>query len=155
MQSPSDHPDVFARPPLVYLGAIAAVFVLRHFLPLPLIAAAGILWPFAALAVLGVLILFWGRNAMRKANTNIDPMLPTLAIVTGGPYRFSRNPLYIALTLIYFGVTLAGNTWWSVLVFVPLICALHFGVVLREERYLQEKFGEQYLSYRRKVRRYL
>jgi protein-S-isoprenylcysteine O-methyltransferase Ste14 len=74
---------------------------------------------------------------------------------TGGPYRFSRNPLYVALTLLYFALTLAGNTWWSLLVSVPLGCALHFGIVLREERYLEEKFGEQYRSYRRQVRRYL
>jgi len=155
MQAPLDHPDVFARPPLVYLGAIAAVFILRYFLPLPLLAGAGTLWPCATLAVAGVLIAIWGRKALLQVNTNIDPMRPTLAIASGGPYRFSRNPLYVSLTLIYLGITLAGNSWWCLVVLVPLLGALHFGIVLREERYLQDKFGEQYLSYRRQVRRYL
>jgi len=155
MQTPPDHPDVFARPPLVYLGAIAAVFILRHFLPLPLLAGAGTLWPCAVLAVLGVLLAIRGRKALQQANTNVDPMLPTLAITSDGPYRYSRNPLYVSLTLMYLGITLAGNTWWCMVVLVPLLGALHFGIVLREERYLQQKFGDQYLSYRQRVRRYV
>ena len=85
----------------------------------------------------------------------MDPARPTTAIVTSGPFRFSRNPLYVALTFLYFGLTLAVNTWWSMVVLVPLLIIMHRGVVLREERYLEQKFGETYRQYRSKVRRYL
>jgi protein-S-isoprenylcysteine O-methyltransferase Ste14 len=113
------------------------------------------LWSGLALVVLGIGIAIWGRQAMKATGTNVDPMLPATAIVTSGPFRFSRNPLYLALTLIYCGVTLAFNTWWGIVVLVPLLIIMHRGVVLREERYLDQKFGETYRQYRAKVRRYL
>ncbi len=92
---------------------------------------------------------------MRAVGTNINPALPATTLVTSGPFRFSRNPLYSALTLLYLGLTLAVNTWWGIVVLVPLLTVMHRGVVLREERYLEEKFGGRYRQYRSKVRRYL
>ena len=92
---------------------------------------------------------------MQAAGTNIDPSLPTTAIVQSSPFGYSRNPLYCALTLLYLGLTLAFNTWWGIVVLVPLLIVMHRGVVLREERYLEQKFGETYRQYRSKVRRYL
>ena len=92
---------------------------------------------------------------MQATSTNVNPSLPTTAIVTSGPFRFSRNPLYVGLTLLYFGLTLAFNTWWSVVLLVPILIIMHRGVVLREECYLEQKFGETYRQYRSKVRRYL
>src|SRR5215510_7754334 len=113
------------------------------------------LWLGLALLVLGVGIAAWGRRTMQAAGTNVNPALPTTAIVTSGPFRFSRNPLYLALTLLYLGLTLALNTWWGIVVLVPVLIIMHRGVVLREERYLEHKFGETYRQYRSKVRRYL
>jgi protein-S-isoprenylcysteine O-methyltransferase Ste14 len=95
------------------------------------------------------------RGAMQVAGTNIDPTLPTTAVVASGPFHFSRNPLYVALTLVYLGLTLLANTQWGLVMLVPLLFVMHRGVVLREERYLEQKFGETYRAYRRKVRRYL
>jgi protein-S-isoprenylcysteine O-methyltransferase Ste14 len=92
---------------------------------------------------------------MQAAGTNVNPALPTTAIVASGPFRFSRNPLYLALTLLYLGLTLAFNTWWGIVVLIPVLIIMHRGVVLREERYLEQKFGETYRHYRSKVRRYL
>ena len=85
----------------------------------------------------------------------MDPVRPTAAIVTSGPFRFSRNPLYLALTLVYCGLSLAVNSWWGGVVLAPLLVVMHRGVVLREERYLERKFGETYRRYRSQVRRYL
>jgi protein-S-isoprenylcysteine O-methyltransferase Ste14 len=96
----------------------------------------------------------WGRRTLQAAGTNVNPALPATAIVDSGPFRFSRNPLYLALTLVYVGLTLAFNTWWGIVVLVPLLIIMHRGVVLREERYLEQKFGETYRQYRAKVRRY-
>ena len=92
---------------------------------------------------------------MRAAGTNVRPSLPATAIVTTGPFRFSRNPLYCSLTLLYLGLTAIFNTWWGLIVLVPLLLVMHFGVVLREERYLERKFGDTYRQYRMSVRRYL
>ena len=85
----------------------------------------------------------------------MDPTLPTTSIVTSGPYQYSRNPLYLGLTLFFVGLTLTMNTWWGILALIPLVVVMHNAVIVREEQYLEEKFGEIYRQYRSKVRRYL
>ena len=149
-----DNPGVIVFPPLLYGIAFAVVLALRWFWPMPIFDNAVAFWPGLALVVFGAGIAIWGRNALQAAGTNVSPSLPTTAIVTSGPFRFSRNPLYIAITLVYIGLTLAFNTWWGIVVLVPLLILMHRGVVLREERYLDEKFGETYRQYCSKVRRY-
>ena len=149
-----DNPGVIVFPPLLYGIAFAAVLALHWFWPMPIFDHSVALWPGLALALLGAVIAIWGRNVLRAAGTNVNPSLPTTAIVTSGPFRFSRNPLYMALTLVYTGLTLAFNTWWGIVVLVPLLMLVHRGVVLREERYLEQKFGETYRQYCSKVRRY-
>ena len=155
MATSTDNPGVAARPPLLYGGAFVLVLVFHWFWPMPIFGHAVALWPGFVLVVLGVGIAAWGRRTMQAAGTNVNPALPTIAIVASGPFRFSRNPLYLALTLLYFGLTLAFNTCWGIVVLIPLLIIMHRGVVLREERYLDQKFGETYRQYRSKVRRYL
>ena len=92
---------------------------------------------------------------MLAAETNINPFKPTTSIVSTGPFRFTRNPLYLAMTLIYLGLTLVANTGWCFPLLIPVLLLIHFGVVAREERYLERKFGESYREYRLRVRRYL
>lgn len=155
MATSTDNPGVVARPPLLYGAAFVVVLVFRWFWPMPIFGQAVALWPGLVLVALGVGTAIWGRRTMQAAGTNINPALPATAIVTSGPFRFSRNPLYLVLTLLYLGLTLAFNTWWGIVVLVPLLLIMHRGVVLREERYLEQKFGESYRQYRSKVRRYL
>jgi protein-S-isoprenylcysteine O-methyltransferase Ste14 len=150
----ADNAGVIARPPLLYAAAFVIVLALRWFWQLPLLGHAVALSAGVSLIVLGVGIAITGRRALQAAATNVDPMRPTTAIVTSGPYRFSRNPLYVALTLLYVGLTLAFNTLWGLVVLVPLVITMHCGVVRREERYLERKFGDVYRQYRSKVRRY-
>ena len=154
MTPSTDTPEVIARPPLLYVAALLVVLVLRRFWPLPVVSHAMALWPAVALVVSGLGILIWGRRALETAGTNTDPRRPATAIVTSGPFRFSRNPLYVSITLMYGGLTLAANTWWGAIVLVPLLVVVHRGVVLREERYLERKFGDAYRQYRSRVRRY-
>ena len=111
MATSTDKPGVVAPPPLLYGGAFVLVLVFRWFWPMPIFGHAVSLWPGLALLVLGVGIAAWGRRTMQAAGTNVNPALPTTAIVASGPFRFSRNPLYLALTLLYLGLTLAFNTW--------------------------------------------
>jgi len=155
MSDAADHPGVVARPPMLYGIAFIAMAILEWFWPRPILGGAVGLWPGIAIAVLGVAIAVWGRRTMTAAGTNVDPMLPTTAIVTSGPFQFSRNPLYVALTLLYLGFTVALDTWWGLIVLVPLLVLMHWGVVLQEERYLEQKFGEPYRQYRSRVRRYV
>ncbi len=155
MVAPADNPGVIARPPLLYGAALVVVIVLRWFWPMPIFAHSIALWLGLVILVPGLGLAAWGRRTMQAAGTNVDPTLPTTAIATSGPFRFSRNPLYIALTLVHLGITLAANTWWGIIVLVPLLIIMHRAVILREERYLEQKFGDSYKQYRFKVRRYL
>lgn len=155
MAEPADNPGVLARPPLLYGGALIAALALHWLWPMPILDHAIALGAGLPLIALGVGIAIAGRRALQAAATKIDPMRPTTAIVTSGPYRFSRNPLYVALTLLFVGLTLAVDTWWGIVVLVPLVIVMHCGVVRREERYLEQKFGEPYRQYRSRVRRYL
>lgn len=151
----ADNPGVVAPPPLIYLGAFLIVLVGRWLWPMPVDPDGRGLWTGLAMFALGVVAAIWGRRTMEAAGTNINPARPAKTIVSSGPFRYSRNPLYLCLTLMYLGLTLAVNTWWGFVVLIPLIIVMHAGVVLREERYLEKKFGEPYRQYRARVRRYL
>jgi protein-S-isoprenylcysteine O-methyltransferase Ste14 len=155
MASSADNAGVVVLPPLLYGGALILFLALGWFWPMPILGHSMALWSGLALVVFAVAIAMWGRRTMHAAGTNISPLRPATAFVTTGPFRFSRNPLYVALTLLYLGLTLAFNTWWGIVILAPLLVVLHYGVVLREERYLEQKFGETYQEYRSSVRRYL
>jgi protein-S-isoprenylcysteine O-methyltransferase Ste14 len=151
-----DHPKIVAFPPLLWLIS-ALVSVLIHFLvfSIPILPE-----PFAL--ILGIVCLLAGPSlavpallSMRAAGTHANPAKPALLIVRGGPYRFTRNPMYLALCLVQAGIGFLLNDWVTLLFVVPLALVLHFGVILPEERYLEAKFGEEYLALKRKVRRWI
>jgi protein-S-isoprenylcysteine O-methyltransferase Ste14 len=143
-------------PPLLYGGTFILVLVLHWIWRLRIVEDASyLIWPGVALTVLAVAIAMWGRSTMHAAGTNISPLKPANSIVTTGPFRFTRNPLYLSITLLYLGLTLISNTWWGMICLFPLVVVMHNGVVLREEYYLEQKFGETYRNYRATVRRYL
>ena len=150
-----DHADVIGPPPLLYTAALVIGAGLEWFWP----TAIGLGWlPLVLGAILilgGLAIALLGALALRRAGTAIPPNRPTTELVTDGPYRWSRNPLYLALTLIYAGVGLIADDLWILVLLVPLLLLLHWGVVVREERYLEAKFGEAYRRYKQRVRRWL
>jgi protein-S-isoprenylcysteine O-methyltransferase Ste14 len=92
---------------------------------------------------------------MKAAGTNVDPAKPALTIVRDGPFRFTRNPMYLALCLLQIALGFFVNDWITLLFVVPLAVIFHYGVVLHEERYLTAKFGEPYSRYKREVRRWI
>ena len=92
---------------------------------------------------------------MKAAGTNVDPGKPALAIVRAGPFRFTRNPMYLALCLVQIALGFFLNDWITLFFVVPLALILHYGVILREERYLTAKFGESYLQFKSEVRRWI
>jgi protein-S-isoprenylcysteine O-methyltransferase Ste14 len=91
---------------------------------------------------------------MKQAGTNINPTQPTTALVTKGPYLISRNPLYLGLTMLYTGIALLSNLFWSILLLPVIVRIINEGVIAREERYLENKFGEQYKKYKERVPRW-
>ena len=105
---------------------------------------------------LGTLLLVWCvREFYVTGRGTLAPWAPPRRLVMSGPYRWSRNPLYLALTLIYAGVGLIADDLWILVLLVPLLLLIHWGVVVREERYLEAKFGEAYSRYKERVRRWL
>ena len=151
----ADNPGVIVLPPFLYLGVFLVALIANWFVPLPMLTTLVALTLGLCLSGVAIVIARWGRRTMTAAGTNVRPTRPATTIVTSGPFRFSRNPLYVALTLLYLGLTTAVNTWWGLILLAPLLLVMHVGVVLREERYLDNKFGESYRAYRSKVRRYV
>lgn len=151
----SDSPNVVVLPPLLYGAGLAFGFLLQWLVPRHILSTDARYLVGGALLVTGAVLAMWGRRVMEQAGTNVNPREPTTALVVAGPFRFSRNPLYVALTLMYLGLALLTNALWVLVLIVPISLVLHFGVVRREERYLEAKFGDAYRSYRSDVRRYL
>jgi len=150
-----DAPGVVALPPLIYLAFLAAGIVLDRLFPVELLPDA-LQYPLGiALMAIAALVMPFVLRRFRKAGTSLDVRKPTSALVTGGPYRFSRNPAYLSLTLLYAGIGVAADSLWIVGLLVPVLAVMQYGVILREERYLERKFGEDYLRYKRSVRRWL
>jgi protein-S-isoprenylcysteine O-methyltransferase Ste14 len=150
-----DTPGVIAPPPVIYLGALALGFGLdvvigTGSLPFAVAAPVG-----AASIIAGVGLLGSFLEAFRRARTPIDPYTPSEAIVTDGPFRRTRNPAYLGMAITYAGIAIAANAPWAL---VPLPAALALvdrGVIAREERYLERKFGKAYTDYKRQVRRWI
>ena len=145
----ADRPGVIAPPPAVFVIAFLIGFSCRNFLPRLGSPVAGI-----ALVVLGAAIWAWAFTQMFRARTNISPYKPSTAFVTGGPYGFSRNPIYVAMTLLYAGAALSFRIIPALLLLPMALLLVHFGVIRREERYLEAKFGDRYREYRSRVRRW-
>ena len=149
-----DHAHVAAPPPLIYAAALAAGLVLNHYQPRGFLPAPwpGILGPiFCALTLVGLPAFL----AFRRAGTDPRPWIPAAQLVVTGPYRFTRNPMYLSFTCLYLGVTFWTNDLWA-LILLPLVqLAMTFGVIKREEAYLERHFGEPYRTYRTKVRRWI
>jgi len=150
-----DNPGVIAPPPLIYAGALAAGLLANRLYPLAFVPRG--LWRVLCLPLIlgGLLIGFLGFRAMRRAETNVDPRQPATAIVTEGPYRFTRNPLYLSMTLIYAGITALANALPAAVLLPIVLRIMRRGVIELEERYLERKFGDEYLNYKARVRRWV
>lgn len=148
-----DNPGVIAPPPLIFalplvLGLLLHRFFPKKFLPRWIGITLGSLG-----IIVGAMLLQGGFREMISARTNVDPRKPATTVVTGGPYRYTRNPLYMGLTLIYTGIAFLANALWVLLLLPVVLAIMIYGVIKREEQYLERKFGEQYLSYKARVRR--
>ena len=150
-----DNPGVIAFPPLIWL-VNAVISVLVHlFVQIPIMRYGICLVCGIVFIILAPTLTLSAFRTMKSAGTNVHPSEPALTIVRGGPFRFTRNPLYLALCLLQIALGFFLNDWITLLFVVPLTVIFHYGVVLREERYLTAKFGESYLQYKREVHRWI
>lgn len=153
-----DSAQVKFPPPLVYLGFLLTGLLLDRlsgrvpdFIPvLPLIMVAG---GIALLA--GVSVMFAGTSRFRQLGNNLEPWKHANQIVSSGIYRFTRNPMYLGMTLLYLGLTLWFRSSWAVILLPVVVLVIRTQVIAREERYLAVKFGEEYLDYKARVRRWI
>lgn len=150
-----DHAHVIAPPPLIFAAAFLPGWYFDSSFGFPELpetvrhsVAYGML---AAGALLGISALY----VMRKARTAIEPWGESTAIVTSGPFRYTRNPLYLTLTLVYIAAALLLDSPLAIATLPAALGTIHFGVIRREERYLERKFGATYMNYKQRVRRWI
>ncbi|MFZ5876087.1 MAG: methyltransferase family protein [Nitrospirota bacterium] len=149
-----DDPGVIAPPLLVYAVAFGVAVILHALVPLRVGA-----WPMrlvggTLLIAAGILLARGAFRAMGLAGTSANPYASTTALVTQGPFRWTRNPLYLAQTFLYVGMAMALNTLWPLVWLPAVLLVMRYGVIEREERRLERQFGEVYQAYAAMVRRW-
>lgn len=151
----TDHAGVKFPPPVLYVVGISLGFLLQTLLPLDSWAQiVGIILALPCLG-LGFALCAWAIGLFRRARTSLVPIVPSAVLVAEGPYRFTRNPMYLGLALVYAGVALWLQLSWGLLL-LPVVLGLVYSlVIIREEQYLERRFGEEYRRYRTQVRRWL
>jgi protein-S-isoprenylcysteine O-methyltransferase Ste14 len=158
MSNNHDTAGVIVPPPLMAAGALAIGLVLDYLLPAYLLGA---LLSVAERIVIGVILMAAGGalglaavRAFRHAGTHVEPWKPSSALVLVGVFQWLRNPMYVGLILLLAGFAITIASDWTLVMTIVLMPVLHFGVVKREERYLEAKFGDAYRSYKERVARY-
>jgi protein-S-isoprenylcysteine O-methyltransferase Ste14 len=154
MTTRSDSPGVWFPPPLWYVLAVVIGVLLDHSLPLPI--AAGVMTTIAGVISIvgGVTLAYVSVGRFRRSKTSIVPIRPADTLVQYGPYRFTRNPMYVGLALITIGCGLLLPTWWPIVLLAPTLAIVQRFVIRPEEQYLRRRFGTEYDAYTHQVRRW-
>jgi protein-S-isoprenylcysteine O-methyltransferase Ste14 len=150
-----DNPGIRVPPPLVYLLALLLGLLLDRRAHVPFVprGVARVLgWP---LVGGGMALAAWFARTMRSADTTLRTDKPVSRVVQDGPFRYSRNPGYLSLTMLYAGIAVRRNALWAIVLLPLVLIVIQREVIEREERYLERTFGEEYLSYKERVRRWV
>lgn len=154
-----DVAGVIAPPPLIFIGFLVVGLGLSVVRPLPIVGGAlpiGVRVALgAAFMLAGIALAVAGFLVFRRAGTDVRPDRPSTALVTTGPFGWSRNPLYLSQSLVYIGIALAADSAWALALLVPTLIVIRYGVIAHEEAYLERRFGDTYRRYRARVRRWL
>ncbi len=149
---------VIARPPLLFLGALLLRFFLDYLLPMPF----PVPWSgpvnriiAGAMIVFGLALLASGIRNFTRAATPVPTNEPTASLVTSGIHGWTRNPIYLGMFFIYVGIAVVAHSLWILILLVPLAVTIRYGVVAREEAYLERRFGDAYRQYKARVRRWV
>ena len=155
---PKDYAEVAIKPPVLFLGALLLGYLLTRYFPLgPGLATPNGLGLMVGLifVVAGFALAFLSVRRFRLAGTSVVPGEPAAELVTVGPYRVIRNPIYVGFVLVYFGMAIVLTSLWTLLLLLPVLVILQRGVILREEAYLERRFGDAYRKYAERVPRWL
>jgi len=151
-----DRPDVVIPPPIAWALAILAGLVAGWLYPLQFVPTSiPRAWVAGGVYALGLALAIWAIMTIRRAGTQFDINKPTTAIVENGPYRFTRNPIYLGMFLGQTGIAIGFDNLWVLGMLAPFYLVIRHGVVAREEVYLERKFGTVYLGYKSHVRRWI
>ena len=154
MDDPAD--QVIIHPPVAWGLAVIAGLALNGLVPLPFLPTdLPVGWLGAIVFVLALALGVWAVMTMIRAGSNVPTNQPTTTIVEHGPYRFTRNPIYLGMFLGQIGLAIAFNNLWLLMTLVPFALVVRYGVVAREEVYLARKFSGHYRGYCLRVRRWL
>ena len=148
------HAGVTFPPPFIFLGSILVAVGIQFFYPVPLIEGY---YRYVVAAILMIPpggLMVWAVRTFGAAGTAVPPWKPSSTIVSSGPYRFTQNPMYLSFSFMQVGIAFLVNSAWVLILLVPVLVLVRYAVIAREERYLEVKFGEEYLSYKRSVRRW-
>jgi protein-S-isoprenylcysteine O-methyltransferase Ste14 len=152
-----DNPGVIAPPPLIYaLPLIAGVIVHYAVGGMDMGLPGVVRWPLGLLLILGgLLVIGLAIERFTRAKTNPEPWKPTTAIVAEGIYSLTRNPMYLGMAAAYAGIAILWDCWFTLALLVPALIVIDRGVIVREERYLERKFGGEYVVLKRRTRRWI
>jgi protein-S-isoprenylcysteine O-methyltransferase Ste14 len=151
-----DRPNVIIRPPIAWALAIVAGVAADWLHPWRFTPESfPRVWVGAVVLVLGVALGIWAVVTMHKAGTGIQTHQPSTTIVAHGPYRVTRNPIYIGMLLGQTGLAIGLDNLWLIIMLVPFWLVIRYGVIAREEAYLERKFGDVYRGYKSRTRRWL
>jgi protein-S-isoprenylcysteine O-methyltransferase Ste14 len=151
-----DNSNAVVRPPLVLALAIVVGLGLNWIYPLPFVpASVPGTWIGGVVFAAAFALVIWAITTIRRAGTAVETVKPTTAIVSSGPFGFTRNPIYLGMLLGLVGIAIAFNTLWIIVTLIAFYFVLRYGVVAREEAYLEGKFGRGYLDYKDRVRRWV
>lgn len=158
MTGTRDNAGVIAPPPLIALAAVVLGLVLDWLLPAYVLTVLLTFWERVVIAVIlagvGAVLAIPAMRGFRSAGTHVEPWKPATALVTGGIFGRLRNPMYVGLTLCLAGLSILLASDWMLVMTIAFVAVIHFGVVKREERYLEAKFGDAYRAYKARVPRY-
>jgi protein-S-isoprenylcysteine O-methyltransferase Ste14 len=149
---------VMARPPVLFLAGILLGLVSDRLLRLgfPFPRNDAVHWIIGGLLMLGGLVVAGGGiRDFKRAKTPVPTNEPTRALVTTGMHGWTRNPIYVGMFLLYVGIGIVARSWWVLILTVPLAVVMRYGVVAREEAYLERRFGGVYREYKARVRRWV
>ena len=152
---PQDNAGVVAPAPVIYGAAFALGLAAEYTLPTVALSRTVLPWLGVLIVMLSIPIVVSAFKALARARTAFDARKPTSTIVSDGAFHYSRNPTYLSLTLLYVGLSLLVGSPWVLFMAVPAVALTQWGVIVREERYLEAKFGEEYLRYKAKVRQWI
>jgi protein-S-isoprenylcysteine O-methyltransferase Ste14 len=160
LKSPKERgPAVRVPPPLLFIVPLLTGFIVQHFVPIRIVTGPRAAPTFAVLGCAEILIAVglagWAVATFKRLRTPIIPVHPATTLAEEGPYKLTRNPMYLAFTLLYLGIAFVADAFWPV-IFLPVSVVLVYGFAIRnEERHLRLQFGEAYDAYCKRVRRWV